>query len=284
MFLDKFLDKLDTSWSLVKASAAVLRHDRELLLLPVLSFLASLLVMASFILPMISLEPSTSETPGAHVAFWVLMFLFYLTQYFVIFFFNAALVGAASMRMNGEDPTLSDALSMARDVVGPLLGYAVIAATVGMILRAIAERTGFLGRVVAGLMGMGWTIATFLVVPVLVHRHMGPVDAVAESTRLLKKTWGQNVAGHVGIGLAFGLASFAIAMVGGALIVMLMGISQMLAIVFGATLLVALLALGVYQAALTGVYQAALYRYADTGVLPGGFSQDQIDCAFITKT
>lgn len=278
-----FLDKLEASWSLVKVSATVLRQDRELLLLPALSFVATLLVMASFALPMIQMEPSASGTPGAQVAFWVLMFLFYLTQYFVIFFFNAALVGAASMRMNGEDPTLKDALSMAWHAVGPLLGYAVIAATVGMILRAIAERTGFMGRIVSGLVGMGWTLATFMVVPILVHRHMGPIDAVRESALLLKKTWGENVAGHAGIGLAFGLASFAIAMVGGLMVMMLMGPSKTLAIFVGVVLVVILAGLGVYQAALTGVYQAALYRYADTGAVPMGFSQDHAESAFVAK-
>ncbi|UUZ47783.1 DUF6159 family protein [Massilia sp. B-10] len=72
----------------------------------------------------------------------------------------------------------------------------MIAATVGVILRAIQERVGFLGRIIVGMLGVGWTIATFLVVPVLVARDKGPVDSIKDSAALLKQTWGENVIGQ----------------------------------------------------------------------------------------
>lgn len=275
-------EKIADSWSLVKSSAQVLRQDKELLLLPVLSFLATLVVLASFALPMLKVYGSFSpESRG--LVFWVFGFLFYLTQYFVIFFFNTALVSAALERLEGGDPTLKSALSSAWSLVVPLLGYAAIAATVGVILQAIQERAGFLGKVVGGLLGMGWTVATFLVVPVLVSRQMGPVEAVQESMRLLKKTWGQNIAAHVGFGIVFGLASMAIMLVTVLLAMMVVGASKAAAVTIALTGLAVIMGLGVYQAALKGVYQAALYQFSHSGSVPEGFDEDQIAAAFLPK-
>jgi hypothetical protein len=274
--------KIADSWELVKASAGVLNQDRELLVLPVLSFLATLVVAASFMLPVLSFKQAlaANQIPPE---LYVLGFLFYFVQYFVIFFFNAALVGAAQMRFRDEDPTLGDALACARGVVIPLLGYAAIAATVGVILRAVAERSGFLGRLVVGLMGIGWTLATFLVVPVLVHEQVGPVEAIKQSTGLLKRTWGENIAGTVGIGTVFGVASVLVLFVTLALFMVLVPVSKFLAIVVAVLAVVSLLGMAVYQAALTGIYQAALHRYATIGTLPPGFNQDLVDNAFFAK-
>ena len=48
-------DKISRSWTLVKASAAVLRSDKELLLFPVISSIAALLVAATFLVPVVGL-------------------------------------------------------------------------------------------------------------------------------------------------------------------------------------------------------------------------------------
>ena len=133
----------------------------------------------------------------------VFLFLFYLVQYFIIFFFNSALVGAAMIRLDGGDPTVRDGLRIASSKIVPIIGYAAIAATVGLILRIIEERAGFIGRWIAGLFGLAFTVATFLTVPILVTRDVGPVEAVKESAVLLKKTWGENIIGNAGMGLVF---------------------------------------------------------------------------------
>lgn len=49
-------DKFSRSWDLVKASASVLRSDKELMLFPILSSLATLLVLATFALPVFMLK------------------------------------------------------------------------------------------------------------------------------------------------------------------------------------------------------------------------------------
>ena len=107
--------KFARSWALVKASAGVLKQDKELLVFPAISAVASLLVMASFILPLFGLLDFKAMDQGEREPMWLYawVFLFYLTQYFVIFYSNTALVGAAMIRLRGGDPTVADGLNIA---------------------------------------------------------------------------------------------------------------------------------------------------------------------------
>lgn len=281
-------ERFARSWSLIKASASVLRQDKELLLFPLLSSIATLLVAAAFILPALGLGAldglQRMDEQGLPPLAYALAFLFYLSQYFVIFFFNTALVGAAMIRLQGGDPTVGDGLRIAGGKIGAIFGYALVAATVGMILRAIQERAGWLGRWIAGLLGAAWTVASFLVVPVLVSRDVGPIEAVKESALLLKRTWGENVIGQGGIGLVFGLINFLVVIAGAALIVAA-AMSQN-AVLIGlavATLVIALVIGALVQAALSGIYSAALYRYASGEGESAGFDSALLTQAFAPK-
>lgn len=288
--------RFSTSWELFKASFAVLRQDRELLWFPVLSSLATLLVIGSFMVPLFlwgSTAHEIQQDEALPFGFYAGMFAFYIAMYFVMFFFNTALVGAAMMRLDGRDPTLSDGLRIARARVGAIFGYAVIASTIGLLLRAIEERVGLIGRIIIGLLGASWTVASFLVVPVLVARNVGPVDAVKESVLLLKKSWGENLIGHFGLGAVFVvvyLALFAILAVfaiplaslgagsNASMASMPVGLVALAIIGLPAVLLVA-----VVQSALTGIYSAALYRYATRHEASDGFSSALLDAAFRSK-
>ena len=278
-------ERLSRSWGLIKASAGVLAKDKELLVFPLLSAVCTLIVAAAFVLPALGMGALDGlREGGMSPTAYVFAFLFYLVQYFVIFFFNSALVGAAMIRLDGGDPTLRDGLRIASSKALPILGYAAIAATVGMILRAIQERAGFLGRLVAGFLGVAWTLASFLVVPILVTRNVGPIDAVKESAVLLKKTWGENLIGQGGVGLVFGFIFFALVIVGGAGIVAAATTGNGVLIgLMVALLIVALLVAALVQAALSGIYSAALYRYAVGAGDSEGFDAQLLGQAFRTK-
>lgn len=282
-------EKISRSWSLIKASAGVLRSDSELLVFPLVSSVAALLVAASFIVPIALVGDVEGQARqlgenGVSVVAMLWMFAFYLCQYFVIFFFNSALVGAAMIRLDGGDPTLGDGLRIAWSRVGAIFGYAAIAATVGLILRMIEERAGWIGRIVSGLLGVAWTFASFLAVPVLVSQNVGPIEAVKQSAQLLRRTWGENVVGAGGIGLVGGLLILLVAMAGIALAVFafvsqLPGAGIALLVLTG----IAILMLGLVQAALSGIYSAALYRYASVGEAPAGFDGGLMRAAFAPK-
>lgn len=277
--------KFAQSWSLVKASASVLRSDKELLLFPLLSGIFSIIVAASFFVPSVLAGVFDGVREGEQgIAMYAVLFAFYVVQYFVIIFFNSALVGAALIRLRGGDPTVGDGFRIAMSKLPAILGYAVISATIGVVLRAIQERAGFIGRIVAGLIGVAWTVVSFLVVPVLVNQDVGPIEAIKRSAELLKKTWGQNLIGNTGIGLVFGLVTFALLFVGiGLAVTAAVNGLPTLAITIGAVAAVALLALVLVQAALQGVYAAALYRYAADGEAGGEFSPAVVQNAFRIK-
>ena len=274
-------DKFSRSWTLVKASAAVLRSDKELLVFPLLSGLAAMVVLATFIIPVFALKIFEN---GMGVGGAILGFLFYLCQYFVIFFFNAALVGAAIIRLEGGDPTLADGFNAAKSRLGPILGYAAIAATVGMLLQALKNKQGnFLVRMIGSGLGVAWTLSTFLVVPVLVQQNIGPIDAIKESVKLLKRTWGENAIGNVGLGLAFGLMMFGVIAVGMVLAFLAASASGALAVTIIVITVLAAVSLGVVQSALSAIYSAALYRFATVGEAPQGFEALGLQTAFTPK-
>jgi len=260
--------RIANSFALVKASANVLKQDKELLVFPLMSSIATVLVVASFIAPMFMVGPALlGENGEASYLAYSLGFLFYVVQYTVIFFFNAALVGAALIRLDGGDPTVGDGLAIASKRLGSILGYAVIAATVGMVLRFIQERAGFVGRIVTGLIGMAWTLTTYLTVPILVTKDIGPIDAVKESAAMFKRTWGEQVVGNFGMGVALFLMGLSWTLVSCVLLFFSVGVTGSVALTIAAAgvMVLGYVFLALFASALNGIYTAALYRYAMTG-------------------
>jgi hypothetical protein len=277
-------DRFNRSFDLVRASARILRQDNHLMLFPVISGATLMLVVAAFLLPLFGFE---SIDGLGRSGLYSMAFLFYVVQYFVIFYFNTALVGAVMIRLDGGSPTLGDGLRIANSRLGAILGYAVIAATIGVILRSIQERVGFIGRIIVGLIGAGWAVATYLVVPVIVTRDRGAISSISESASLLKRTWGENLIGQTGLGAAFGLVYFvlagSIALLAIFLVPLAAAISPWLFIACGVFVVLAVLACALLHATLSGIYSAVLYRYAVDGSGTPGFDAGMLGSAFQRK-
>jgi hypothetical protein len=213
------------------------------------------------------------------LAVYVGLFLFYLVNYFVVIFFNTALISAATIRLKGGSPTLRDGLAFAWENVGTILQWAAVAATVGMILRTIEERVGFVGRVIVAVIGAAWSVATYFVVPVMVYEKLGPLDAVKQSAAMLRKTWGERVTSSISFGLLFFI--LAVPAVAALILAAALGTA-----VFVITLVVAvayILTLAVISAALNGIFVAALYQYVRTGEIAGPFTPQMLGSAWQQK-
>jgi hypothetical protein len=279
--------KLSSSWELVKASARVLKADKELLVFPMISSIGLIIVSALFIIPIFLANAfDTMFVNGSiQVAGVVVVFLFYLVQYFVIFFANTALVGAAMIRLRGGDPTLGDGFRIAFSRFWTILGYALISATVGMILKAISEKSGMLGKIIISIIGFVWNIATYLVVPILAVEGVGPIEAIKRSAGLLRKTWGQQIIGNLGLGTVFGLIVLVIFVVGIPVIIFAAAGIQSTALTILVSLLFAfiLIAVGLIQSTLNGIYTAAVYQYAADGQTGSFFDPMLIKEAFRPK-
>ena len=259
--------RLANSWELVKASWSVLMADKELVVFPVVSFIASLIVIATFAVPTFLAGVFDSTVGGQFpIAGYIIGFAFYVVMYTVTIFANAAVVGAANIRLKGGDPTVGDGFRIAFSHLGSIMGYALIAATLGIIFRRLSEKSGVLGRIVISLIGTAWNIATYLVVPVLVIEGVGPIDGVKRSVELLKKTWGEQLAGNLGIGMVFGWLSFLVILAGvpGIFFALSTQLFWLAAVVVG-LMVIALMALSLLSSTLSGIYVTAVYRYATTG-------------------
>ena len=279
-----FFSRAQRSWRLIKASTAVIQNDGELLLLPILSGAATLAVVAAFVWPAMTVGAldDLKEGQALPASLYVWLFAFYLVQYFVIIFFNTALVGAALDRLDGRDPTVRSALALAVHRIGPIFGYALVSATVGLALRFIGERLGLIGRLIEAGAGVAWTVTTFLVVPVLAAEGVGPIEAVERSVGLLKKTWGENIVGSAGISLVIGFFT-TIVMLAFMASIPLLPVHQAVALALMVAFALAFVALVVFGAALSAVYSAAVYYYAVTGEPPIDFDRDMVRGAFAPK-
>jgi hypothetical protein len=278
------MTKLKNSWSMMKASATVLKLDPELLIFPLLSGIAVVLVTATFIVPFAFIGEGFGalENLDENVGYlgYVVGFLYYLVLYSLIFFFNTALVGATMIRLDGGDPTISDGLNIAFKKLTAILEYAAIAATVGMILRALEERLGFIGRIAVGLIGLSWTLVTFLTVPVLVTKDVSAIDAVKESATVFKRTWGEQVVANVGIGFATFIIMMVMFLVAIPLIILVGSISEVAILPLVLSLAGGFFLVILVSSALKSIYSAALYRYATTGDAGEHFSAEMMEEAF----
>ncbi|MCA9984988.1 MAG: hypothetical protein KDE09_15305 [Anaerolineales bacterium] len=273
--------RLTNSWELAKASWRVLLADKELLVFPIISFFASMLVFATFIVPMLLTNMLESLFgSGLSVLGIIVGLAYYSALYFVTIFANSALVGAAMIRLEGGDPTVGDGLRIAFKHIGSIFSYAVIAATVGLILNQISERSGQFGKIVVGIIGFAWNVATFLVVPVLVVEGLGPIEAIKRSGALLKRTWGEQIAGNLSVGFVFGLIGFLVFLVGAVSSFLAFSLSTVLGITVVALFAALLVIVSLISSTLSGIYKAAVYQYAISGKSGGFFDQATIENAF----
>jgi hypothetical protein len=280
-------ERIGNGWELAKSSWSVLRQDKELVVFPLVSGIACLMVLASFGVPLwfsdyrhvVFGDGERLQDPIA----WVILFAFYTVNYFVIVFFNSALVACAMIRFRGGDPTVGDGLSASMQRLPQILAWALVSATVGVILKAIESRSEKLGQIAAGLLGAGWSIATYFVVPVLVVERVGPVDAVKRSFSILRKSWGETVVAKFGIGFFVFLASLAamLPIVGGAIALA----NNQVAV--GAVLIACgilwMILVSLISSALNAILLAALYLYAADGEVPQQFDCNLLEHAFGSK-
>ena len=133
---------------------------------------------------------------------WVLIAFGYIALAFVQTYFLAGARGRCRRAAARRHAPTSAAPSRS-----PIRGstaccpWAVVSATVSIILNQL-ERYGIVGRIVASLIGLAWNLVTFLTIPILVIEDVGVVDAFKRSKELFKKTWGENVVGQAGLGIA----------------------------------------------------------------------------------
>ena len=279
------------SFRLAKLCLRVLAADKELVVLPLLSSVGVVVLLLTFAgvgIGIGALDRIDAGGPG--IGDIVVAAVFYILASFVIIFFNSALVYAAHERLSGGDPTVRSGLGGAWNRVLTIFVWAVIAGTVGLILNILSgqarERGGVLGivsAIIISLLGAAWTLITYFVVPLIVIEHRSLGDAFKTSLSMLRRTWGEQVVGNFGLGIAAFLAFLAAAGITALLLFVLSplgGAGIAMAIAIGVVLIAGV---ALVFATLDGIYKAALYSYASSGDVPSLFPGDVIQGAFRQK-
>ena len=273
------MEKISRTWSLMAECWRLLKAEKSLLVFPLISGFCCLLLLASFAIPIFvtgAWHPPGQDAQQSHVvAYYGTLFAFYVANYFVVIFFNAALIACAATRLGGGTPSIGDGLRVAASRLPAIAGWALVSATVGLLLRIIEDKSDKVGQIVAGVLGMAWTAVSALVVPVLVLEQKGPFAALRDSATLLKKTWGEQLTSHFSFGLIFFvlfIPAIVLVALGGYFGGAVGGIAC--AVVAAVYLIV----LALIQSALQAIFQTALYLYARDGRVEG-FRTEVLDSA-----
>lgn len=278
----RFFDRLGRGWTLGIKSLEVIGSHPKLLLFPVLSGVALLLVLLSFGGAFLGLAGFNFDAMEAiflkmeqlgEVVFYLIAFVFYFITYFIIVFFNVALVFNVRRIFTGETPSIRDGIAFSASRAPQIMAWAALAATIGMVLQAIEEKVG---SFVSGILGFAWSLATYFVIPTLAAEEVGPIDALKKSSQTIKERWGESIGAGFSLGL-FNLLGIVIAIITGFLLGFMIhpGVGVALGILtFMLTLVV--------NGAARNVFLTAAYEHTH-GNTPEAFDSETLDGIFMAK-
>lgn len=272
------MQRIRNSWQLGKISWSVLRSDKTLAAFPVFAAIGSLVVVAVFGgLTALTGMDTTGDNASLEAMGYVFIAVGYVALAFVTTYFQAGLVAGANEVLDGRNATIRASLDAANAKLHRILPWAILSATVSIIISAIEERAGFVGQIISSILGAAWAVVTFLTIPVIVLEDLGPWNALKRSGSLLKQTWGENLAAQFGFGILGFVAMLpAVALIAGGIATEIV----VVAIVLGAIGVAWLILVSVVLSAMSGIYRTALYRFAVDGTAPPAFAGADLGHAF----
>jgi hypothetical protein len=281
------MDRISRGWALTKQSWRVLKSDRSLVVFPILSTIFALIAVVAIWVPTAALsgifagEAVNENDPAYYIAAAVTAYV----STFIAVFFNVALAACAVRSLQGEDTTVGEGIRFALQRIGPILGWTVVAATVGLILRLVEERVPLAARIAVWIAGAAWAVATFFVIPVLALEGSGPVRSLKRSVAVIKARWGEGATGTVAISAVTTLVVLAMMVIGGtcAFVLFAAGL-QPLGIAVAAVAVFGVVAVAIISSALTEIFRVAVYQYAVAGTNVGAFDDGLLKNAFDGRT
>ncbi len=255
---------------MLRAAWALLRSNKALFALPVLSAAFSVVAVLLVLLPgLLLMRPTDAATldAGAAVAWVVLGWLAVFAATAVGVFFQVALVSAVFAYLDGGPVSVGRAVDLASRRIGAVLAWSALAATVGVLLRMVRER-GLLGAIASFAATLAWAVASFFVVPIIAQEGLGPVAALKRSTHLVRTTWGPSARATLRYGLILFLVMLpALAVMG--LQIVTIGRPGPLELVLVVLASAYLCVVAIVFSALGVVVRGVLYRYATGQPVPG---------------
>lgn len=278
----------------MKASWNVLKQDKEMLWFPLLASVVNIFLVVGlgvlFALGSLTfgLEESASSgsNQSAELIAYAFMFLYYLIAVFLATFAQVGIAAIARARLNGGDFTFSQGFSAAWNKIGQIFVWSLVAATVGLILRLIAERSQVLGRIVAVLLGAAWGILTFFIAPVIAFEEKGIVDSLKRSASIFRARWGETLVMNISLGFATFLIILLEVIVIAVLaytLASLVGVpKEIVVIITILSVIIVVTITSLIQSVLQTIFKVVLYDYATTGHIPAEFPRELVEGAVKT--
>ncbi len=256
--------RIRRSWRLTKTAWGLVRQDRAMVALALLSMTSALIWLGVFTLIGGYSEDGTGQ---GKVLLAILIALYPST--FLSVFFNVALASAANAALDGRHLSFGEAIGESRKRVGKIALWSLLAAGVGALLAELSSRLPGGGRIAAALVGAAWGLATLFVVPILAIQSPtpGPVTALKESVRVIRKRWGESISGSITISAWTVLIAIPAALLLGIGFAVIGGGSATMGaalVAVGGLLLFAVMAI---SAAVQQVFSLCLYEYATEGTV-----------------
>jgi hypothetical protein len=278
------MSRISTGWKIAKQSFTVIKHDKEILLFPILSAITTILVVLGIIFLGFGFDLATNSSEYSGL---LMLAIIIVSIYFISTFFQAAIITSATIRFSGKNPSFSDGLKGPSKKILTLLAWASINALVGTILEVLKRSSRNRSRGInigtqigAGIIGMAWSLITFFTIPAILFENKSAISSIKSSSYLFKKTWGENVTSQFSIGLIFFLLSVPFII----LMFLAMLTESIHFIITSAVILVlVIITLNIMSSSANAILKASLYQYAVTGKMPKIYDESTVRNMFVKK-
>jgi len=305
------MNKFKRSWVLFKSSLAIMAKNKQLLVFPMVIFTFTVLIVLFFLAPVVlrptgysiltsqhwqaishSLfthavdEHGNSVESGLTPAAMAYLAFMYFVSMFIATFFNVAFYHEIIAALKGDAVSILRGLKFACTRWKAVLMWTLFAGLVGLIIQQLEQRLSFVGRIIARLIGMAWSIASVFVIPIIVQdeQNTNPIQMLKNSAGILKRTWGEALIGYIGMSLASGIVFLGslVLLIGALVLSVALNHYWMIAIV-GALWVLLVFVLSYLTSVAGQIYKGALYLYAADGMVCEPFSQELLDSAWKFK-
>lgn len=272
------MSRIKRGWGLTKKSWGLLNEHRSLIRFPLYGAVATILPAIVFLGPglyLLDKDTLAGAIPLLVIGVYALSV--------IGFYFSVGLAACADMIFRGQEATVADGLAVARSRFAQICGWAAVNTAISAVMGVLENQGGLGGQIAARLVGMAWSLVTFLAVPVIAIEGTGPFATIQRSASMFRQRWGQQITGNIAIGGAvflFGvLPAIALIVLGAAVWSSASFLGALLVVIGALGLAIAMLV----SKALTGIFGVALYRYALDGQAVGGFTPEELESAVKTK-
>lgn len=305
------MNKLQRSWLLLKSSLSVIARNKLLLVFPVVIFVCTTFIILFFLAPPILRPTGHSYLSAEHwqaighslfretsngvngrsqviftpAAMAYLGFLYFLSM-FIATFCNVAFYHEILAALTGQSVSIGRGVKYACSKISSILMWTLFAGLVGLIIKTIEQRMALVGRIIARIIGVAWSIASIFVIPVLAREeeNANPFAALRKSATVLRRTWGEALIGYAGLSFAnmlivLGSMFFLI----GTIVVTTALHLYWLLILAVASWLVGIFVWSYVSGVASNVYRGALYLYASEGLIVAPYNQEMLDAAWKFK-